>query len=188
MQLPLCNPPRLLYSGTPRPELQDEMIRQEAVKGSLPKFRAYFAAGNQKLSAQEQKAVIQDLVAVLNSANLDGYHLAALLDHSYHWGADSELVELCEDLVFELYRVHTQAVEAWVLAINAQPKLGIGDKVRIKRFSDTEYHHGEITSINYVRGEYTVYVPTFGHCLQGAGCHGTIRNWEDLEKDQPHEK
>jgi len=118
-------------------------------------------------------------------STLDGYEIARELD-SRGWSADSQLVELMDQLAWRRYDAHHDVVCEWVKSENIKPALGVGDLVTIKARRKgamvAEPFDGEITSVREDEARYVVLVEALGHVREGVGSHGIVMAYEDVTK------
>lgn len=105
----------------------------------------------------------------------DPYRLAKRLDDRYGVSADFELVETLDGVLWEVGRIHDDAVKAWVAETGFTPAYAVGDVVTCAQGT------GPIHEIRMDTAQYVVATTDRDWGLGG----GYIINAEDL---QPPEK
>lgn len=105
----------------------------------------------------------------------DGYALAKFLDDTYMVEADTELVDLLDDLHYDLNDVINEEVKAWVIEENIRCPFIPGQKVMFSHRGHKDVI-GTVEKIDADRAKITVIPPS------DIGCQGKpVLNFEDCK-------
>lgn len=167
------------FIDTPRPTNSSEEVKHLVVSHILPKIMKWIG------DDPDENDVISNLMDVI-SYRENGYTMAKMLDDTYSWDSDSELVDILNSLDF--YRSCNILASQWISDNNIVPEYKVGDIVSVRsefvnqrnKYSSF-YYKGEITKV-YPNGTYCIFIEELGHVRVGSGTHGAIVNWENVEK------
>lgn len=136
----------------PRPTKHDEDIIRAGIE--LCFFDIFDQVGGE--SGQQGELRDELFVVVKDAAgDLDGYNLARLLEDTFYWSPDAQLVDSLDGIADKIYRVHAVKVKEWVQAHNVTPLLKAGDRVEYK--SGWEVRRGVIAGFRMETAEYLVH-------------------------------
>jgi len=131
--------------------------------------------------------LIEDLAKAWDQ---EGYQFARRLERTTGITPDADLVETLDASSLHRWTAHRMYCAAWVRDDQITTNLEVGDKVRVldhelgldshPRFES--HWIGEVTSIDQIHAEATVYLPAVGHVRSGLGSHGRILPWEQLQR------
>jgi hypothetical protein len=113
--------------------------------------------------------------------NSDGYELARDLEKEMDVQSDSELVDDMNSISYHCHSCLRENVENWVKDCEITPKYSIGDEVSV--WVKNVNYIGEISKIYERTAEYSIFIEELGHVREGVGTTGTIKKFEEIEKD-----
>lgn len=111
----------------------------------------------------------------------DGYSLTKRLECTAGIEGDSEIVEMMDDLLWQLRDALNQAVKDWVKTNNLEPPAGIGDRV-LCQLGGLGHIEGEVTDIKEDTAHIIVYSQSAGHVKKGAGTNGWVIPYERAQR------
>lgn len=161
-----------------RPEMYSPEIITAAFGLWWPKVERWLKQGGDRVLSDDKENAFHVISDYCHMT--DGFQIAREFDHS-GWAADEDFVVVCSEWADCVFSAHRKAVEAWVKSGSIKPKMAIGTKVKFK-YNFKVHENGEITDIDLVRGQYTVFCKEVGHVPAGnTGVNGVHILFEDLE-------
>ena len=124
----------------------------------------------------DEKGCIDDAKKLLKNSyviNYDGFELAKELEDRFFYTGDSELVEVCDDLIWIVRKEHTKHIIEWVRINDIVPVFTIGTVVSFN-LSKTQ-RMGKISKIDLLEATYTI-----EHLDADGQLHNYIINYEDV--------
>ena len=156
-----------------RPTWPDDYVVRKAAELLAPKLKAWLVECD-KHDDTPLDDIVNDLAKAMDW-HTDGYELAKNLERE-GWMPDAQMVEVLESAAFAKHDAVAFMCKEWVKAYGVQPP---PLEAMVKDPKHPERGVGLITE-NHSDGRSTVMFPKLGHVREGAGNHGLILNWEDL--------
>ena len=167
---------RLLTPTTFRPNKYSQQFVDLAIDKYMPDFIKWAEEGASDEVRASFKKDLQRALRYVGAAD-DGYKIAKDLDHDSGWDADSQLVELLDDLLVEIHNQYDRGIQKW--STDQRPSISIGIKVTVKQFR--HFGVGELVNIDWTRLTGTVFYSAAGHVRTGVGTHGYVVDLESIE-------
>ena len=139
---------------------------------------------NEDLNQEEFEDFIADLknnFSVYDLFHGDGYKIARSLEKNMYFESDRELVDEMDVIPNKFSECLRENVENWVKDCEITPKYSIGDEVSV--WVKNVNYIGEISKIYERTAEYSIFIEELGHVREGVGTTGTIKKFEEIEKD-----
>lgn len=126
---------------TARPNRFDDLINEIVAEALLPKLISWLKKGGEDLTNDKDylDSVISNVVEAIDTDD-DGYKIARNLDSNHGWDADSDLVDILENVVFLRGDVEREIGRRWGEQTGVKTYV-IGTTVKVKeeavrRFAD----------------------------------------------------
>jgi len=158
----------ILFKGKPRPNAR--LVRQYSLDNVAQKI----ALEIKKDFPSKDESIIRDDVRGVIRWNTE----------------DEDIVEAMEKMGYKdvdvdfwwnyFWDEEKTIIKKWVMINEITPKYKLGEQVSFTY--RREDFQGEVTNIDTEYAQYTIFIPSKGHVKEGVGTHGTIYDFEEVER------